>query len=137
MDPLQSIKQVAGSGMHAQSARLKVISENIANANSTGSTPDADPYRRKTITFGEMVDRNSGASMVEVDKIDRDPSDFGSEYKPHHPAANAEGYVKMPNVNSLVEMTDMRQASRSYEANMSMMENGRRMTTQMLDLLKR
>ena len=137
MDPLQSIKQVAGSGMHAQSARLKVISENIANANSTGSTPDADPYRRKTITFGEMIDRNSGASMVEVDRIDRDPSDFGQEYKPHHPAANAEGYVKMPNVNSLVEMTDMRQASRSYEANMSMMENGRRMTTQMLDLLKR
>jgi flagellar basal-body rod protein FlgC len=136
MDPLRSILQTSASGMHAQGRRLEVISENIANADSTGNTPGADPYRRKTISFGEMVDRHSGANMVNVDKIGRDNSDFNLKYDPAHPAANTDGYVKMPNVNTLVEMSDMREASRSYEANMNMLDTGRRMRAQTIDLLK-
>ncbi len=136
MDPLKSIMQISGSGMMAQGERLKVISENVANAKSTGSTPGADPYQRKTISFDEMVDRSSGASMVKVDKVGRDKSDFSLEYDPQHPAANPQGYVKMPNVNTLVEMSDMREASRSYEANLNMLDSGRRMTSQTIDLLK-
>lgn len=136
MDPLKSIMQIAGSGMMAQGERLKVISENVANANSTGSTPGADPYRRKTISFDEMVDRSSGATMVKVDDIGRDMSDFKKTYDPQHPAADQMGYVKMPNVSTLIEMSDMREASRSYEANMNMLDTGRRMKSQTIDLLK-
>ena len=136
MDPLRSILQTSASGMHAQGRRLEVISENIANADSTGNTPGADPYRRKTVSFGEMVDRHSGANMVSVDRIGRDMSDFTLKHDPAHPAANAQGYVKMPNVNTLVEMSDMREASRSYEANMNMLDTGRRMRAQTIDLLK-
>jgi flagellar basal-body rod protein FlgC len=136
MDPLRSILQTSASGMHAQGRRLEVISENIANADSTGNTPGADPYRRKTVSFGEMVDRHTGANMVKVDRVGRDMSDFNLDYDPSHPAANAQGYVKTPNVNTLIEMSDMREASRSYEANMNMLDTGRRMRAQTIDLLK-
>lgn len=136
MDSLRSIMQTAASGMHAQGRRLEVISENVANADSTGSTPGADPYRRKTISFGEMVDKSSGANLVTVDRVGRDMSEFNLRYDPSHPAANGEGYVKTPNVNTLIEMSDMREASRSYEANMNMLDTGRRMRSQTLDLLK-
>jgi flagellar basal-body rod protein FlgC len=136
MDNLLSIMKISGSGMHAQGTRLKVVSENVANAQSTGSTPGSDPYRRKTVTFDEMIDRDTGASLVEVDKIGRDMSEFNLKYDPNHPAANAEGYVKMPNLNTLIEMSDMREATRSYEANLNMLDTGRRMYNQTLELLK-
>ncbi len=136
MDPLQSIARIAASGMTAQTARLRVISENVANADSTGATPGDDPFRRKTISFSEMVDRDSGATLVEVDRIGRDQSDFRLDYDPSHPAADDTGYVKRPNVDPIIEMANMREASRNYEANMNMFEAGRRMRGQMLDLLK-
>ncbi|KFE35671.1 flagellar basal body rod protein FlgC [Thioclava atlantica] len=136
MDPLKSIGEIAASGLRAQGERLKVVSENVANADSTGSTPGADPYRRKTISFGEMVDDATGATMVDVAEIGRDTSDFVLKYDPSHPAANAEGFVKMPNVNPIIEMSNMREAARSYEANLNMLETGRQMRREMIDLLK-
>lgn len=136
MDPLQSIAKIAASGMTAQTARLRIISENVANADSTGTSAGADPFRRKTISFSELVDRENGASMVEVDRIGRDQSGFKLVFDPSHPAADAEGIVKRPNVDPIIEMANMREASRSYEANMNMFEAGRRMRGQMIDLLK-
>ncbi len=136
MDTLQSIAKIAASGMTAQTARLRVISENVANADSTGTTPGADPFRRKTISFSELIDRNSGGSLVEIDDIGRDQSPFRRDYDPKHPAADETGYVKRPNVDPIIEMANMREASRNYEANMNMFEAGRRMRSQMLDLLK-
>jgi flagellar basal-body rod protein FlgC len=136
MDPLQSIARIAASGMTAQTTRLRVISENVANADSTGTNPGEDPFRRKTISFSEMVDRDSGATLVEVDRIGRGQSDFRLDYDPSHPAADETGYVKRPNVDPIIEMANMREASRNYEANMNMFEAGRRMRGQMLDLLK-
>ncbi|MGR3464805.1 flagellar basal body rod protein FlgC [Limimaricola sp.] len=136
MDPLNSISAIAASGMKAQGERLKVVAENVANADSTGNTPGADPYRRKTLSFEEMVDREIGASMVRVEDIGRDKTPFTLMHDPSHPAADARGMVKMPNVNPILEMSNMREASRSYEANMNMFEAGRTMRTQMLDLLR-
>jgi len=136
MDPLKSIMQTSASGMHAQSARLKVISENVANAESTSSEPGGDPYRRKLITFEEMIDRSTGSKMVKVDRIIQDKSDFTLQYDPNHPAADENGYVKMPNVNTLIEMTDMREASRSYEANLNLLSTGRAMMSQTIDMLR-
>lgn len=136
MDPLQSIGRVAASGMRAQGERLKVVAENVANAGSTGATPGAEPYQRKTLAFEEMIDRDSGASMVRITALGRDNAPFGREYDPAHPAANAEGYVLTANVNPLLEMSNMREASRSYEANLNMFEAGRRMRGQILDLLR-
>lgn len=136
MDTLQSIAKIAASGMTAQTARLRVISENVANADSTGTTPGEDPFRRKTISFAEMIDDATGGSLVEVDKIGRDQSPFRRDYDPSHPAADETGYVKRPNVDPIIEMANMREASRNYEANMNMFEAGRRMRGQMLDLLK-
>ena len=136
MDPLSSISAIAASGMRAQGERLKIVSENVANADSTGSTPGADPYRRKTLAFEELVDRAIGASMVKVEQIGRDDSPFTLVHDPAHPAADARGMVKMPNVNPILEMSNMREASRSYEANMNMFEAGRKMRNQMIDLLR-
>jgi len=136
MNPLKSILSIAASGMRVQSERLKVISENVANVNSLGSNPDEDPYRRKTISFTEMVDRKSGASMVDIKEIGRDATKFTTFYDPSHPASNKDGFVKNTNVNTLIEMANMREASRSYEANLNMFEAGRRMRAQILDLLK-
>lgn len=136
MDPLRSISTVASSGMRAQGERLKVVAENVANASSTGTTPGADPYQRKTLAFEELLDRDSGASMVQITALGRDQAPFGKNFDPAHPAADAEGFVKTPNVNPLLEMSNMREASRSYEANMNMFEAGRRMRGQILDLLR-
>ncbi|MEI4471998.1 flagellar basal body rod protein FlgC [Frigidibacter sp. MR17.24] len=135
MDPLSSIGKIASSGLRAQSERLRVVAENVANADSTGDAPGADPYRRKTISFEEMVNDATGDSEVDVSEIGRDRTEFTLTYDPAHPAANAEGYVKMPNVNPLMEMGDMREASRSYEANLNMMETARQMRQQIIDLL--
>ena len=127
---------ISASGMDAQSTRLRVIAENLANADTTGSTPGADPYRRKTITFGEVVDRSSGTPEVSVREIGHDMSAFATRYDPSHPAADATGYVKTPNVSSFVEMMDMREAERSYSANLNVMQATRSMMTRAIDLLK-
>ncbi|EAU45386.1 flagellar basal body rod protein FlgC [Salipiger bermudensis] len=136
MDTLKTVLSVAASGMRAQGERLKVVSENVANASSTGNSNGEDPYRRKIISFQEMVDRDSGASMVEVDGVRRDDADFQLNYDPSHPAADEDGFVKVSNVNTILEMSNMREASRSYQANLNMFETGRSMRSQLLDLLK-
>ncbi|WP_029603692.1 flagellar basal body rod protein FlgC [Kozakia baliensis] len=127
---------VSASGMDAQSQRLRVIAENLANQDTTGSTPGADPYRRKTITFSEALNDETGASEVGVERIGRDERDFETRFDPSHPAANAQGYVKIANVDSMVEMTDMREAERSYAANLNTMQTTRTMLSRTLDLLK-
>ncbi len=136
MDSLKSVLAVAASGMRAQGERLKVVSENVANANSTGTEPGQEPYRRKVISFEEMVDRETGASMVSVSDVTRDDASFELRFDPSHPAANPDGFVQVSNVQTILEMSNMREASRSYEANLNMFEAGRRMRTQLLDLLK-
>jgi flagellar basal-body rod protein FlgC len=137
MDPLKSILQISASGMLAQGERLKVVSENVANASSTAMNPGEDPYRRKTITFEELIDNKTGISTVRVASIDRDrDTDFSLRYEPSHPAADDKGFVKVSNVSPVMEMANMREAARSYEANMNMFEAARRMRTQMIDLLK-
>ena len=126
---------VSESGMNAQSARLRVIAENLANQDSTGSTPGADPYRRKTITFHEVVGADGGAG-VGVDEVGQDMSQFETRYDPSNPAANSAGYVKLPNVNSFVELMDMREAERSYAADLKTMAAARTMFARTLDILK-
>ena len=127
---------IAVSGMKAQAERLRVISENMANADSVGVHPGEDPYRRQVVTFKNYIDKETGAQMVKVDKVVPDKSEFQMKYMPNHPAANTQGYVAMPNVNPLIEMMDMKEAQRSYEANMSMMQTARDMNSSILDVLK-
>ena len=135
MDFLKSIG-IAASGLRAQAGRMRIISENIANADSTGQSPGADPYRRKVATFSSQLDRALDSQVVSLGKVQPDRSDFKTRYEPGHPAADANGYVKYPNVNSLVEMTDMRDAQRSYEANLNIVTATRRMIERTLDILK-
>ncbi len=127
---------IAASGMRAQSDRLRIVSENIANADATGSTPGADPYRRKTVTFENVLDREMGVSTVKVTKRGFDMSAFNKKYDPTHPAADEQGYVLKPNVNTIVEMMDMREARRGYEANLNVIEVSKAMLARTLDLLK-
>ena len=136
IDPLRAATSIAGSGLEAQSVRLRVVSENLANAQSVGKTPGADPYRRKTVVFASEFDRALGAASVQVKSIGTDQSSFRVEHDPSNPAADQNGNVKLPNVNMLVEMADMREASRSYEANLQMVKEARSMTSQILDLLR-
>lgn len=136
LDPLLSIMRTASSGLQSQSMRLKVVSENLANMDSTGTTPGADPYRRKMVTFEQTLDETTGAALVSVNRITRDQKPFKTEYDPGNPAADATGYVKRPNVEMMVEMADMREASRSYEANLQMIKQARDMSAMMVDLLK-
>ena len=136
IDPLKAAASIAGAGLEAQSVRMRVVSENLANAQSTGTTPGADPYRRKTVTFAGEFDRVLGATRVEVKGIGEDATPFQVEHDPGNPAADADGNVKLPNVNMLVEMADMRETSRSYEANLQMIKQTRSMTAMMIDLLR-
>lgn len=136
MDPLTTSLRVAASGLTAQSERLRVVSENMANAQSTGKTPNEDPYVRKTINFGSLVDRQSGAAFVNVSSMSTDPGEFPTEYIPGHQAADENGYVKMPNVNMLIEMADMREANRSYEANLQTIKQARELISMTIDLLR-
>ena len=136
METLKSML-IAASGMRAQAERMRVIAENLANANSAASTPDEDPYRRQMALFENELDRATGAPTVRVSGIVRDSSEFRETYMPGHPAADERGYVKMPNVNSLIEMMDMREAQRAYEANLSVIDNTRTMMARTVDLLKR
>ncbi|MDI1343589.1 MAG: flagellar basal body rod protein FlgC [Pseudolabrys sp.] len=127
---------IAASGLRAQAGRMRIISENIANADSTAPTPGGDPYRRKVPTFNSELDRSLEARVVGLGKVGTDSSDFRTKYEPGHPSADANGNVKYPNVNSLVEMTDMREAQRSYEANVNVISATRRMLQRTLDILK-
>jgi len=135
MDFLKSLA-IAASGLKAQSGRMRVISENIANAESTAQRAGGDPYRRKIPTFSAEMDRTLGAQVVGLGRIRPDRTDFRTKYEPGHPAADTNGYVKYPNVNSLVEMTDMREAQRSYEANLNVIGATRRMLQQTIALLR-
>lgn len=128
---------VSAYGMKAQSERSRVIAENIANSNTAALTPDGQPYARKTITFKNEMDRQYDTDLVKVQKVGRDSkTPFPMKYMPDHPAANEAGYVKMPNVNTIVEMTDMREAQRSYEANLGMIEQSRNMAQRTIDMLR-
>ena len=135
MDLIKAIK-ISASGMKAQGVRLRVISENIANSNSLAETPGGAPYRRKLVSFKEQLDKSIGAQTVGVNKVEFDQSDFGKRYDPTHPAADKDGYVSTPNVNNLIEMMDMREAQRSYEANLNIISATRRMIQRTLDILK-
>lgn len=129
--------KISAMGMKAQGARLRVVTENVANADTTGPTPGSDPYRRQIITFKNELDRKMGLDLVKVDDIGTDrKTPFPLKYIPDHPAANAEGYVKMPNVNALIEIMDVREAQRSYEANLGMIEQARSMLLRTIDLLR-
>jgi flagellar basal-body rod protein FlgC len=136
MDPLISSLKVAATGLSAQSERLRVVSENLANAQSTGGHAGADPYQRKTITFSAELDRVSGARMVEVSAISGDKTAYPVEFMPGHEAADDAGYVKMPNVNILIEMADMREANRSYEANLQSIKQARDLISMTIDLMR-
>ncbi len=128
---------VAAAGMRAQAERWRVIAENMANASSTAATPGEDPYRRRIPVFKTELDRATGVETVKVSSVVKDMSEFREQFMPGHPAADARGYVKMPNVSSLIEMADMREAQRSYEANLSVIDNTRSMLARTVDLLKR
>jgi flagellar basal-body rod protein FlgC len=122
--------------MEAQTTRLRVIAENLANQDSTGAAPGADAYRRKTVSFDNRMDRALGTTTVRVRQIARDRTDQPLRHDPSNPAANAQGYVKMPNVNSFIEVMDMREAQRSYSANLSVLEVTRGMLNRAIELLK-
>jgi len=134
MDFVKSLA-IAASGLRAQSGRMRVISENIANADSTAQQPGGDPYRRRIPTFRAEVDRSLEATVVKLGRIRADPTDFRSRYEPGHPAADPRGYVKYPNVDTLIETTDMRDAQRSYEANLNVIGATRRMIQRTLAIL--
>ena len=135
MDFLKSIA-IAASGLRAQAGRMRVISENIANADSTAPTSGAEPYRRKMATFKSEVDRALNARLVALGGTKTDPSEFRTKHEPGHPAADQNGNVKYPNVNSLVEMMDLREAQRSYEANINVIGASRRMIQRTIEILK-
>ena len=135
MDFMKSIA-IAASGLRAQAGRMQVISENIANADSTPSQPGGDPYRRKVATFQSEMDRTLGAKVVALGPVRTDSSDFQVKHEPGHPAADANGNVKYPNVNPLIEMTDLREAQRSYTANINVIGATRAMIQRTLDILK-
>ena len=127
---------VSAAGMKVQGTRLKVIAENLANANTTAETPGDLPYRRKVVTFQNALDRQAGIETVRVAKIDVDKKDFERRYDPSHPSADADGYVLLPNVNTVVEAMDMREAQRSYEANLSAIDSARQMLMRTIDILR-
>ncbi|QGZ34084.1 MULTISPECIES: flagellar basal body rod protein FlgC [Stappia] len=135
MDFVKSIF-IAATGLKAQNGRMRIIAENIANADSTGRTPQEDPYRRKIPTFSAELDRNIKAEVVELGPVEFDRSDFKTRYEPGHPAADERGYVRTPNVNTLVEMVDMREAQRSYEANLNLISATRRMLQKTIEILR-
>lgn len=136
IDDLSASSKIAAHGMKAQATRLRVISENLANADSTSEIPGVEPYRRKLITFRTALDKELQADTVEVKKVFNDKAPLPSKYDPAHPGANAEGYVQTPNVNPLIEMMDMREAQRSYEANMNVIATSRQMMAKTLELLR-
>jgi flagellar basal-body rod protein FlgC len=136
MDNIVAALAVAGSGLTAQSGRMRIASENLANAESTGKTPGANPYTRKVFSFESELDSATGANLVSVGGIELDTAPYRMERIPGHPAADKAGYVKLPNVNLLVELADIREATRSYEANLQVIKQARELATATIDLLK-
>ncbi|MBR0661126.1 flagellar basal body rod protein FlgC [Neoroseomonas oryzicola] len=128
--------RISAAGMQAQATRLRVVAENLANRDSTGETPGADPYRRKTVTFRNQMDRELGVSTLRVARVGTAAGDFPVRHDPSHPAADARGYVRVPNVDSLVETMDMREAQRTYAANLSVLEVTRGMLTRTIEALR-
>ncbi len=135
MDFIKSL-QVAATGLRAQMGRMRVISENIANADSTATTPGGDPYRRKIVTFTSVLDNSLGAQVVKLGRVEPDNSDFRIKHEPGNPAADANGDVKYPNVNTLVELTDLRDAQQSYQSDLNVITATRRMLQRTIDILK-
>jgi flagellar basal-body rod protein FlgC len=135
-DAIEAAIRVATSGLETQSARLRISAENMANANSTGDTPGSNPYSRKTITFESEIDRVSGVDLVHVKDIGIDTTPFKIEYDPNNPAADDNGFVKMPNVNVMTEMADMREANKAYSANVEVIKQGRQLYMMTIDLLR-
>ena len=135
-DSLETSLRIAASGLQAQSTRLRVVSQNIANAQSTGSTPGSDPYTRQTVSFESEIDRTLGANLVQVKSIGVDPSPFKLQHDPGNPAADENGMVKMPNVDVLMELADMREANRSYEANLQVAKQSADMLNTTISLIK-
>jgi len=128
--------KIAATGLHAQSARMRVIAENLANADSAGKTPGEEPYRRRIPTFKAVFDKAAEGTAVQIGRVTKDSSDFSSRYEPGHPAADEKGYVLYPNVDTLVESMDMREAQRSYEANLNVVSVTRQMLGRTLDILR-
>ncbi len=135
MDFMKSLT-IAASGLRAQMGRMRIITENIANANSVAQTPGGDPYRRRIVTFSAELDRSIGADVVRLGQVQPDNSAFLVRHEPGNPAADAQGNVKYPNVNTLIEMTDLRDAQRSYEANLNVITATRKMLQLTIDMLK-
>ncbi len=135
-DTLMKTLNISGAGMQAQGIRLRVIAQNIANSNSMATEPGALPYRRQVVTFKNELDRELGLDTVQIHSIRPDLSNFGQKFDPSHPAADENGYVLTPNVNSLMEMMDMREAQRTYEANLNVLRNAKTMLTNTIDLLR-
>ena len=136
MDDLNTALSISASGMRAQSGRIRVVAENLANANSTAEAPGPDPYRRQLPVFSSDLDREAGATMGKMARVELDPTAFTLRYDPSHPAADAEGYVMLPNVNPLVEMMDLREAQRTYEANLGALDQVRSMAAATLRILE-
>lgn len=127
---------ISAMGMKAQGVRIRTISENVANADTAANTPDEDPYARQVTTFKNVLDRKMGFKTVQVDKVEKDTkTPFPKKYMPDHPGADESGYVQMPNVDSLIEFMDMREAQRSYEANLGMIRQARSMILRTIELL--
>ncbi len=137
IDPLGASLIAASSGLETQSQRMRIISQNLANANSTGKTPGADPYARKTVTFAEVVDVETGTRQAKVSKFGVDPSPFRVEFRPDHPAADQKGYVKFSNVNPIVEIADMQDTARIYEADLQVIKQTKQMFSMLADLIRR
>lgn len=127
---------ISAAGMRAQGDRLRVIAENLANANTTAETPGDLPYRRKVVIFQNLLDREAGVDTVRVTKVDVDKGDFQRKFDPTHPSADADGYVLLPNVSSIIESMDMREAQRAYEANLSVIDSARQMLSRTVELLR-
>ncbi len=136
IDPIEAAIAAATSGLEAHSTRMRVISANLANADSTAATPGANPYTRKLVTFEDEMDQASGADLVKVAAIGYDRSPYRVEYDPGNPAADANGFVKLPNVNLISEMADMREANRSYSANIQVVKQARELFTMTVDLMR-
>ena len=136
MSDFLSSLTIAATGLHAQNARMQIIAENLANVDSAGKTPTDNPYRRRIPTFQAVMDADAGGQIVKIGKTALDMSDFNMRYEPGHPAANSAGYVKYPNIDPLVEAMDMRQAQRTYEANLNVVTTTRQMLSRTLDILK-
>lgn len=135
-DELFKAMKISAAGMKVQGSRLRVISQNVANADSLPQDPGQSPYRRKVVTFKNELDRGLGVDLVAVDKVTVDRSEFKKQFDPNHPAADADGYVLAPNVTTLIEMMDMREAARSYEANLSAIKTSRSMLQSAIDILR-